>query len=74
MPDITPSEAEPRFVTDAAGNRVAVLLDVERYRELLDAREELDDIRAYDAAKNAGDEFLPLEEALREIEQARKTS
>ena len=62
---------EPRYVTDAAGNRVGVLLDVDRYRDLLEAGEELDAIRAYDAAKSSGDNAVPLEDALREIERER---
>ena len=33
--------------------------------------EELDSIRAYDAAKASGDEIIPFEEAVKEIEQNR---
>jgi len=40
-----------RFVTDAKGKRVAVLLDVKTYEHLRQAEEELADIRAYDAAR-----------------------
>ena len=49
----------PHFVTDADGKRTGVLLDLETYEQLLEAWEELDDIRAYDAAKariDAGEE------------------
>ena len=61
----------PRYVTDDAGNRVAVILDLARYEQLLDAAEELEDIRAYDEAKAANDEAIPFEQAAREIEQGR---
>ena len=40
-----------QFVTDAKGQRVAVLLDVKTYTRLSEAAEELADIRAYDKAK-----------------------
>jgi hypothetical protein len=42
---------DERFVTDADGNRVGVLLDVKTYDRMREAEEELADIRAYDAAR-----------------------
>jgi hypothetical protein len=47
-------------------------LDIEAYQRLLEELEELEAIRAYDAAKASGDEVLPLEQALAEIEQDRR--
>lgn len=68
-----PATIEPgRFITDSAGNRVAVILDLEQYEELLEAVEELAAIRAYDEAKASDDEVIPFEQAVREIEQARR--
>jgi hypothetical protein len=61
-----------QFVVDEQGNRTAVLLDLQRYRELLEAQEELESVRAYDAAKASGDEAIPVEQAIREIEEARR--
>lgn len=61
----------PRFITDDTGNRIAVILDLKRYEELLEAMEDLDDIRAFDAAKAAEDKAIPFEQAVREIEQER---
>ena len=60
---------EPRqYVVDAEGNRVAVMLDIATYERLLEAAEETECVRAYDAAKpgveaemQAG-EFTTLEE------------
>jgi hypothetical protein len=57
-----------RFIVDENGQRVGVLLDIEDYRRLLEDVEELQAIRAYDAAKASGDEAIPLEQALAEIE------
>ncbi len=61
-----------RYVVDEHGQRVAVLLELEVYQQLLEALEELEAIRAYDAAKQSGETPIPLEQALREIEQSRE--
>lgn len=58
-----------RFITDGAGNRVAVILDLQEYQQILEAMEELEDIRAYDKAKASKDETIPFEQIIREIEQ-----
>ncbi len=57
------------YVVDEKGKRVAVLVRIEDYEKLLEELEELDSIRAYDAAKASGDEAIPLEEAIDEIER-----
>lgn len=61
-----------RFIVDENGKRIGVLLDIEDYHRLLEELEELEAIRAYDAAKTSGDEVLPLEQALTEIEKDRR--
>ena len=60
-----------RYVTDENGNRVAVLLDMEDYRKLLEDLEILESIRAYNAAKACGDRPIPFEDAIAEIERER---
>jgi hypothetical protein len=60
------------FVVDESGNRTAVLLDVGRYFELLEAQEELESIRAYDEAKSSSDEAIPFSQAVKEIEDTRE--
>lgn len=60
-----------RFVVDEHGKPTAVLLDLASYHELLEAREELEAVRAYDEAKAASDEVVPFEHAIREIESTR---
>jgi hypothetical protein len=42
---------EEKFVTDAKGKRVGVMLDLKTYERLREAEEELTDVRAYDAAR-----------------------
>lgn len=60
------------FIVDGAGNRVAVILNLEPYEQLREAMEELDDIRVFDEAKASRDEAIPLDQAIREIEQDRR--
>ena len=66
------SLSKKRFVVDDEGNRVGVLLDIAEYQEILDELEELESIRAYDAAKMEIDESIPIDQALKEIEQERR--
>ena len=54
-----------RYVVNEKGERVSVLLDREEYKRLL---EELEAIRAYDAAKASSDEIVPVEQAVTEME------
>ena len=49
-----------RFVVDQEGRKVEVLLDIAEYHELLDAMEQLEAIRAFDAAKASGDDTVPF--------------
>jgi len=58
-----------RYVVDENGSRVGVLLGIDDYRRLLEELEELESIRAYDAAKTSGDEVIPFEQAVAEIER-----
>jgi hypothetical protein len=62
-------EIRERFVVDADGNRVQVLLDIADYERLLEALEDLEDLRVYDEVKAAKEEMIPLEQAIREIEE-----
>lgn len=59
------------YVIDEQGNPIGVVLDIADYRKLLEELEELESIRAYDAAKASGDEAISMEQAVAEIEQIR---
>lgn len=65
----TPRE---RYLTDESGKRVGVVLDIKQYEKMLDELDELEAIRAYDDAKASGEEGVPLDQALREIERKRR--
>ena len=56
-----------KYVVNEKGERVAVLVSVDEYQKMLADLEELESIRAYDAAKASGDESLPFEQAIKEI-------
>ncbi len=66
------SMLKERYLVDEHGERVAVVLPLEEYNKLLEELEELDDLRAYDAAKASGEKPIPIDQAFAEIENKRK--
>ncbi len=60
---------EERYVVDGQGKRVAVILGIDDYQKILEAFEELESLRASDRAKASGEEPIPFEQAVGEIEQ-----
>jgi len=58
-----------QFITDEKNNKVAVILPIEEYKRICEELEELEAIRAYDAAKASEDEVIPFEQAIKEIEK-----
>ncbi|MBW1698557.1 MAG: hypothetical protein JRH18_11200 [Deltaproteobacteria bacterium] len=60
-----------QYIADNGGNRIAVILPIEEYKQILNELEELESIRAYDAAKASKDETIPFDQAVEEIERAR---
>jgi hypothetical protein len=47
--------AKRKFHTAKTGEKISITLDVKEYEKLLEDLEELDSIRAYDAAKKSGE-------------------
>jgi hypothetical protein len=60
-----------RYVVDERGNRLAVLLDIADYNNVLKELEELASIRAYDSAKASQNETIPFDQAVAKIERDR---
>jgi hypothetical protein len=60
-----------KYLVDEAGNRKAVVLPFDAWQQIKSELEELDDIRAYDEAKDLSSEPIPFEEAMREIAEGR---
>jgi PHD/YefM family antitoxin component YafN of YafNO toxin-antitoxin module len=61
-----------QYVVDEKGKRRGVLIGMKEYRRILAELEELESIRAYDAAKASKEEAIPFEQAVKEIERKRK--
>jgi len=59
----------PTYVVDAKQRRKSVLLPVSQWKLIVEALEELDDIRAYDAAKGGHADSVLFEQAVREIKE-----
>ena len=64
--------AKQKFRVEKKGEKISITLDVKEYEKLLAELEELDSIRAYDAAKKSGEMPVPFEQAMREIERSPK--
>jgi len=59
----------PDYVVDESQNKKSVILSWEEWMHIVEELEELDDIRAYDAAKSGSQDAVPFEQAVREIQQ-----
>jgi len=59
----------PQYVVDENQQRKAVVLPLDEWERIVEELEELDDIRAYDAAKSGSQEAVPFDQAVREIQE-----
>jgi PHD/YefM family antitoxin component YafN of YafNO toxin-antitoxin module len=57
----------PEFVVDEQQRRKAIMLPLAEWEQVVEALEELDDIRAFDEAKTGPQEVVPFETAVREL-------
>jgi PHD/YefM family antitoxin component YafN of YafNO toxin-antitoxin module len=68
---------EARYIVDENGKRTGVILSVDEYERMIEALEDLEDVRLYDEAKAAlqrgESEVVPLEQAMREIREGKVT-
>ena len=62
----------PEYVVDEQQHRKGVLISVAEWDQVVDALEELDEIRAFDEAKAEPQDVVPLEQAVREIQEGYK--
>ncbi len=56
-----------QYLVDEEGNPKAVVVPISEWEQIVDALEELEDIRAYDDAKGDTTEAIPFEQAISEI-------
>jgi hypothetical protein len=61
-----------KYVTDRRGQKIGVVLSIEDYKRILEDIEELESIRAYDAAKASGEQAIPFRKAMQDNERSRK--
>lgn len=61
-----------KFVTNAKGTQVGIIVGVREYHKMMRDLEEFESIKAYDQAKASEDVFIPLDQALEEIEITRR--
>ena len=59
----------PQYLIDDNKNRTAVLIPLTEWERILEELEELDDLRAYDEAKAGPQDAVPLDRAVREMEE-----
>jgi len=62
---------QERYIIDASGNRVGVILDLKAWERLVEELEELDDLRAFDEVVDEIEDALPLEAAKADIARRR---
>jgi hypothetical protein len=65
--DETMIQFHEQYLVDEEGNRKAVVVPISLWQQILEALDELDDIRAYDEAKREPSNPVPFEQALSEI-------
>jgi hypothetical protein len=61
-----------QFLTNEKGERIAVVIRIEDYEEMIEAMEDLADIRAIDEAKASGEVPIPFEQSMAENRRNRK--
>jgi len=57
------------YVVDVDGNKKAVVVPMSEWQKILDALEELDDIRAYDEAKSKPSNPISFDKAINDIQK-----
>jgi PHD/YefM family antitoxin component YafN of YafNO toxin-antitoxin module len=59
----------PQYVIDNQHNTKGVLLSIEEWEQLMEALEELDDIRAYDLAKTGSQDAVSFGQVVQELRE-----
>lgn len=57
------------YVIDIEGNKKAVVVPISEWQKILEALEELEDIKAYDEAKSNPSNKILFEKAIKEIQK-----
>jgi len=60
---------DPKYVVDEGQHPQAVQLSLAEWNQIIEALEELEDIRAYDSSQSGSRDSIPFEQAVDEIEK-----
>ena len=60
--------SQQHYITDKKGNKISVVVPVKDYNKLIEAWEELEDIKAYDAAISKKSDPIETQIAFEEVE------
>jgi PHD/YefM family antitoxin component YafN of YafNO toxin-antitoxin module len=60
-----------QFLTNEKGEKIAVVISIQEYEELLEELEDAEAIREYDEAKASGEVGVPFDEAIERIDRER---
>lgn len=64
------TKLNPDYVVDSDRKRKSVILPIEDWEMILEELDELEDIRAYDQASKHKQDRIPLEQAVRELDDS----
>jgi hypothetical protein len=64
----------PTYVTTLKGKKISVILSMSDYKKLIEAKEELEDIRLYDAVKSKHEPRVSLDHYLKKRKQAKNAA
>jgi hypothetical protein len=62
----------PHFITDSTGKKISAVLPMEEFKTLMEALEDIEDIRLYDESKVDREPSIALDDAFALIEAKRK--
>lgn len=65
-------KSQVQYLHNASGKPVAIQISIKEYKALLEAKEELDAVKAFDSVMKSGQEFEPFAQAVAEIRTERE--
>jgi PHD/YefM family antitoxin component YafN of YafNO toxin-antitoxin module len=61
-----------QFLVDERGQKIAVVISIQEYEEMLEELEDVEALREFEEAKASGETPVPFDEAVARIERNRK--
>jgi len=60
-------DLHPEYIINGNSQKKAVVIPISEWEQIIEEMEELEDIRAYDAAKSTNEEEISFDQAIKEI-------